>query len=265
MSCLQTRCRHGYWGEVIILNMPAVESRTLWSQELEVHWPPSWRSVTNRDVLLEMFAPQVFSVSDDTLFIRYGENQDLRISQFGMHLRILSLDSTAKRIAEVFEKILLVVEPDELHELEASFSHILPLSIDYDTARKQLARVYYSSWMQNRSVSDFALYWDERSAESETGHFELGVVNQRELISRVAQAAGISQKVMSQQTPAWMKVRMPQVAVFLRCDYTSKVRFTADLGRAKVPQTWGRWREESTTLFNSLAGLAIPAREGELS
>jgi hypothetical protein len=245
--------------------MSATGASTLWSQELQAHWPKSWRSLAHRDVLLEMFAPQVFNVSDDTLYIRYAEDQDLRISQYGLHLRILTLEPADKRTIEVFDKILHVIEPAKLNNIEASFSHIRPLDMEYDAARRALAQVFYDSWIRQRPVKDFALYWDEEFPPHGRGTFELGVVNQSELIDRIAQASGTSQDVLRRRTPAWMKVRMPQVAIFMGSHYMSKQEITPDLGRAQVPQMWREWRERSSLLFETLTDLAIPAQKGELS
>lgn len=242
----------------------AVVGSDIWSQELQVHWPQSWKFVTNRDVLLERFAPTIFNVTDDAIFIRFGEDQDLRVSQLGMHIRILSHDSMDERIAEVLDRVLRIVEPARLESLDAFFSHVRPFDMDYGEARRQLSRVFYGSWIEQRPVRDFALYWDEEVSPDLAAHFQFGVVDEDELIERVADASGTKRDVLRRRTPAWMKVRMPRVALFMKSSYSSRQGISVDVGRVQVPQAWRQWRERSDQLFSSLSELAAPVQRGKV-
>jgi hypothetical protein len=247
------------------LGMSATRSGEVWGQELRAHWPQAWRFQTGRDVLLETFAPEVFTVTSDAIFLRYGENQDLRISEQGTHLRILTLEPMDERIAEAFDKVIRVIKPDVVNKIEASFSHVYPLHMEYDDARRNLANTFYGSWIRLRPAKDFALVWDEQASPDHEGHFELGVVNSAELISRIAEASEVSADLLRRHTPAWMKVRTPRVALFMKSKYSSSQRMAVDTGRAQAPNTWKRWRERSDQLFNMLAELAIPAQRGGVS
>lgn len=243
--------------------MPAIAPAAVWSQELQVHWPPSWRFLGGRDVLLEAFAPKVFTVADEILFLRYGENQDLRVSEYGMHLRILALEPNDSKAREVFDKVVQVMKPDSLNNIEATFSHVYELKADYDQARRDLSHVFYQSWTRQRPMKDFALLWDEDVQPDSQAHFKLGVVDQDELIDRVAMASGTAPKVLHKQLPAWMKVRRPRVSIFMHSRYESEQSVAPDVGRVHVPQTWREWRERSDQLFGELTGLAVPATSGD--
>jgi hypothetical protein len=245
--------------------MSVTGSGEVWAQELRVHWPQSWRFQAGRDALMETFAPQVFTVTGDAIFLRYGENQDIRVSEQGMYLRILTLEPVDERIAEALSRVLDVVQPRLLYNIEAYFSHVFPLAMDYDDARRSLANIFYESWMRQRPVRDFALVWDEQVSAEDEGHFELGVVDPDELITRIADASDVSADLLRRQTPAWMKVRTPRVALFMKSEYSSTEKMALDLGRTRTPQTWQRWRARSDQLFNILTELAIPAARGGTS
>ena len=102
-KCLNQCCRKaGQFAvdSVRILVVSAIESNLVWSQELQVHWPQSWHFLSAREVLLETFRPKIFSVSESTIFLRFGEDQDIRVSQHGLHFRILTLANVDNRISE---------------------------------------------------------------------------------------------------------------------------------------------------------------------
>lgn len=239
----------------------------LWSQELEVHWPQAWRFLAGRDLLLEMFTPQIFAVTDDTLYLRYDENQDLRVSANGMHIRILSRDQMDGRAADVLVKVLKVIEPRGLADIRATFSHVRPVKMNYDEARRLLAAKYYGPWIQDRDIKDFALLWDENADPAGQAKYSMGVVDRDELLERVAQAAGSHEDALRQWMPAWMKVRLPAVSIFMESRYIAggDTALDSDLGQVKVPQIWWQWREQCTRLFNDLTMLATTVQEGEVS
>lgn len=234
----------------------------VWSQELQVHWPKSWRFLASRDVLLEMFRPQIFDVQNETIFIRYAENQDFRVSQFGLHIRILAREPVDSRTVDILQKVLQIVEPVKVNGVEATFSHVRPIDEDYDTARRDLASVFYGSWIRNRPIEDFALLWDEHDDSETKAKYAMGVVDSKELSFRVASAAGTSGEALRRRMPAWMKVRLPAVAVFMESRYASAQDVGADLAFTTVPPIWWKWRERSNELFDELTDTATQSLKG---
>ena len=244
--------------------MSAISFNTVWSQELQAHWPKSWRFLAGRDLLLEAFTPHIFNVDDNTLFIRYAEDQDLRVSPHGLHIRSLALGTPDKRITEVFNQVIQIMEPRKLSSIEASFSHVHAINEDYDVARKGFAKAFYGPWIQTRPISDFALLWDERTAFQGAGKFSAGIVDESELIGRIAEASGTAEEVLRGRTPAWMKVRMPPVALFMSSRYSSDKDLSVDR-QTEVPGIWRQWRESSDQLFAGLTSVEITAEKGELA
>jgi hypothetical protein len=245
--------------------MSTTRHDTLWSQELQVHWPKSWRFLTGRDILLETFAPRIFSVEEDAVFIRFAEHQDLRVSQYGLHIRILTSSAVDEKAKEILDQVTHIIEPTELSNISATFSHVHALKADYDEARRDTARLFYQPWISRRPIKDYALYWDEEVSTHAEGNFSVGIVNDRELIGRIAQASGTAEDVLRRRIPAWMKVRMPRVAVFMQSKYSSDEAVSAEIGEMRVPQYWRQWRERSDSLFDQLTDMTIPAERGELS
>lgn len=235
---------------------------TLWGQTLEVHWPKAWQFYGARDVLLEAFTPEVFSIDNDVLFIRYSENQDLRISPHGLHIRTLTYGSPDPQIIQVLNQVLQLIKPSRFLDMQAAFSNVTALAANYDEARQVLARRYYSPWISARPVSDFALLWDEHD-NGVDAHFELGVVNADELLMRVAMIAGMSPETLERRTPAWMKVRAPRVALFMGSSYITKgLEASSDIAWTQVHETWRLWRQNSTELFTVLSDLEASAEKG---
>lgn len=236
----------------------------VWTQDLQVHWPNSWRFYATQDVLLEAFAPEIFTIEKDVILIRYAENQDLRVSPHGMHLRIIAPDASDDLIVETYSRVLKIIEPLRLNHIRATFSNVRALESEYDEARKDYAHRYYSSWTADRAIADFALLWDEDVQDNARAHYELGVVNRDELLMRLATAAGMSPTTLVSRTPAWLKVRMPRVALYMSSGYTASVSVGGGIPSLHIPTIWQRWRMHSNETFDSLASIEENADRGEV-
>ena len=237
---------------------------SVWAQHLEVHWPKSWRFYERRTSLLAYYEPKKFTFGESTISFRYAENQDVRISPYGAHFRVLVFGGSFESLLPVLDKILETMEPPRLEDLRASFAHVMPIEEDYDSARCQVAQNLLGRWARDRTPSDFALYLDEDVPPAGKVTASVGVVNKDDLLSQIAETVQTEPSYFAERGPAWMSVRRPPVALYMGTKFSSKEKISTTIGGSAIADYWQIWRNHADQQFVGLSKEALTATEGGL-
>lgn len=233
---------------------------SLWAREYRLHWTNSWRVLRARDELLDKYKPRVFSVEDDRLTMRYGRSADLYLNSLGLHLRIFADEdraATHKVLADSFQ----AVQPQEIRHLSASYATVTPLAFDYDTARNIAGSAFLAMPMHEK-LQDFAIHLDRTFDEKTSVQTKVGVVDSEELLERVAETVATDASFLKSRTPAWMKVRMPQCALFYASKYECKDAKLSTV--SNVLQSLKSWEDDLLESASATASL-IPVNDGDRS
>ncbi|HEY6088711.1 MAG TPA: hypothetical protein VD771_02875 [Gemmatimonadaceae bacterium] len=222
---------------------------------LELRWRPELRVLERRTELVRSFEASKqlasFRFDDQEVSLRLVDGMEMSVSLDGMDIaRAIPASSEAQR--SHLSHVLAMMQPT-IVLMRAWFSHVIPLTGNYDEIRRRTGAGLFGSWWPVR-MSDWSLLAEgPANAPGANYQCEFGIVSKAEIPGRVTRQIG---RVEGGPAKAgWPSTRLgnlPEVALFMDSHWLKGVAIPTSSGSERVAEFYDGVVSEANALAASL-------------
>jgi hypothetical protein len=196
-----------------------------WLQVVDLAWRPELHFFERRSPLLREFDEagliNEFNWGVDSVVLRLGPFEAVRIAVDGMSAYVSSPRSSIDGVRHVVDRTLTTLEPRDVVFTTARVRHLVPVSADRDSAVQSSTASVVGPILSNSRALDYALLVDGLSSRLEaTFQLEFGIVSSEEAALRFRMSGS---RIGELQMPVTPDVEdLPSCALFV--DWTWNLR-----------------------------------------
>lgn len=214
----------------------SVHTPDVWSQSISLRWPPSIAFYENRFSFLRKLEERAnlsaFRIDEENQVVaKVGDFlHEISLAPTGVSLSALGTDTDWEPCSIALDLALKAVQPTTVQGARLYYQHLVPLDLDYDSARRVAASRWFGDWRTSVNIIDHALLIDGVAKDPDvTYQIEFGIIERRELEPRLSRSAGRRVSARQVALPPQLDFdKAPDVGVFADSNWTWRGKVQGD-------------------------------------